>query len=87
MHPDVIRAFVTEFLKVMNREAVINKISDWEVPVFPLDGNVLVEKGIRGAQLGLVMKELKEKWIDSDFVFSDTFITNVVDRLNRPNKV
>lgn len=78
MNRDVQRAFIIEFLKYVDREAVIILLSNWEIPEFPIDGTVLMQEGIKGKQIGLAMKELKEKWIESNFVLANDVVTDII---------
>ena len=86
MSHEVLRAFILEFLQIVDRERVIVLFSGWTMPTFPVDGNVLMRKGIKGAQLGSVLKELKDKWVDNDFVLLDDSITDVITRFKSANK-
>jgi len=48
------------------------------IPKFPLDGNDLIKMGYRGEVLGKLIKSLKHKWIESDFVLNKEKLINLV---------
>ena len=64
----------------------MNLFSGWEEPAFPIDGNALMEKGIKGVKLGLVMNKLKEEWVENNFVLCDNIITNTVDEFKNTTR-
>lgn len=44
------------------------ELQDWEIPKFPLSGNMLKESGVEsGKFMGIVMNELRHFWADTDF--------------------
>ncbi|KAG5890206.1 hypothetical protein JTB14_028748 [Gonioctena quinquepunctata] len=47
------------------------ELEKWEIPKFPVSGNILKENGVEsGRFMGLVMTELKHYWADNDFNLS-----------------
>lgn len=56
--------------RVMNGYApkALEIIQNWDVPSFPIDGQMLIEAGYKtGPELGIALSELEERWIASDF--------------------
>ena len=45
---------------------------------FPIDGNDLIKLGYRGENLGKLIKNLKHKWIQSDFALNKEELINLV---------
>lgn len=40
----------------------------WDVPAFPITGGDLIKRGMRpGVQLGVILGELEQRWLQSDF--------------------
>jgi poly(A) polymerase len=48
------------------------------IPNFPLDGNDLIKLGYVGENLGKLIKNLKHKWIESDFTLNKEQMINMV---------
>lgn len=49
-----------------------------DIPKFPIDGNDLIKLGYRGENLGKLIKNLKYKWIQSDFALDKEEIIDLV---------
>jgi tRNA nucleotidyltransferase (CCA-adding enzyme) len=65
------KEWVCEVLKYRCASALLCEFEQWTVPRFPLNGNILKEKGVPGGKvLGLVVHTLKQKWAESDFSMS-----------------
>ncbi|KAK4884798.1 hypothetical protein RN001_001069 [Aquatica leii] len=63
---DVIQ-WIIEVLKY-NDSSYLEEFRKWQLPKFPVTGNMLKEKGIEGGRLmGLVLTELKNYWAENDF--------------------
>ena len=83
------RRSVIEFLKLVDREEVLKRLSGWTVPDFPVNGSVLKANGIAGQNRVInFLKALKEKWIDNNFVLHDNLIAEVAYQFktNESNK-
>ena len=48
------------------------------IPKFPLDGSDLIKLGYVGKRLGKLIKNLKDKWIESDFALNKEQLINMV---------
>jgi len=65
------KEWACEVLKYRGASALLCEFEQWTVPRFPLNGNMLKEKGVSGGKvLGLVLHTLKQKWAESDFSMS-----------------
>ena len=49
-----------------------------EIPKFPINGNDLIKLGYAGKKLGSLIKNLKHKWIQSDFALNKEELINLV---------
>lgn len=65
------KEWVCEVLKYKGNSVLLSEFEQWNVPRFPLNGNILKEKGVPGGKvLGLVVHALKRTWAESDFSMS-----------------
>ncbi len=65
-----------DFLKILN------KVLKIKVPVFPIDGEYLKQKGMKeGQSLGKVLKILEKDWINNNFKISNERIDEII-RIN-----
>lgn len=53
-----------------NLIGLINEIKETAVPVFPVSGRDILQKGIDGGQIGQFLDKLEERWIAGDFSLS-----------------
>lgn len=61
------REWIEELLKYSN-SPYLEEFRKWEIPKFPVTGNVLKENGIIGGKfMGVVLRELKSYWAEQDF--------------------
>ncbi len=67
--------------RVMNHYAptALEIIQNWDIPMFPLSGNDLMDAGVeKGPELGKTLDALENYWIESDFKLnSDDLLTRV----------
>ncbi|TMW53834.1 hypothetical protein DOY81_001119 [Sarcophaga bullata] len=71
LQPNVKRDFVEELLKYKNKKDLYSALKSWVIPRFPINGNLLKEKGCPAEKkMGVIMNELKQIWISSDFKLS-----------------
>lgn len=77
---DSARTHIIELLKVADRGEVLKLFHEWSPPTFPINGDFMLKRGIKGVKLGLALNKLKEKWVDNDFVLSENEISYVVDQ-------
>ncbi len=59
------------------------EIENTLLPKFPFDGKYLINKGlVEGKKLGLVLKDLEEKWINNNFTISEEDIDTIISKTN-----
>ncbi len=65
--------------KLKNFSKVLKKILKIKIPIFPLDGEFLKQKGMReGYSLGNVLKTLEKEWINNGFKISNERIEEII---------
>ena len=64
-------------LKIQNR---IYQIKNFKKPKFPIKGEDILRLGLdEGPKIGLILKKIEKKWVNSDFSFSRQ---ELLDELN-----
>lgn len=54
---------LADLLKYLNQVDLIQELTEWQVPVFPINGNQIASKNIpKGPMFTHVLKELRELW-------------------------
>tara|TARA_B100001989_G_scaffold198979_1_gene147541 strand:+ start:208 stop:849 length:642 start_codon:yes stop_codon:yes gene_type:complete len=57
----------------------LNNILKAKAPIFPIDGELLKQKGMKeGQSLGNVLKKLEKEWVDNDFKISNDRIDEII---------
>ena len=57
----------------------LNKILKTTVPIFPIDGETLKQKGMEeGQSLGSVLKTLEKEWINNNFEISNERVDEII---------
>tara|TARA_B100000886_G_scaffold331118_1_gene282299 strand:+ start:52 stop:1314 length:1263 start_codon:yes stop_codon:yes gene_type:complete len=57
----------------------LNKILKTKVPKFPIDGELLKEKGMKeGQSLGNILKKLEKEWVNNNFKISNNRIDEII---------
>ena len=55
------------------------KLLKIKVPIFPIDGEYLKQRGIQeGHHLGVILKTLEKEWINNNFKISDERIKEII---------
>ncbi|XP_046402301.1 CCA tRNA nucleotidyltransferase 1, mitochondrial [Ischnura elegans] len=63
-----VREWIRELLKYKGNIPTLEEFDQWKLPKFPINGNILLEKGVPGGKkMGPVLTKLKEYWIENDF--------------------
>uniref|UniRef100_A0A1A9X1T7 Poly A polymerase head domain-containing protein n=1 Tax=Glossina brevipalpis TaxID=37001 RepID=A0A1A9X1T7_9MUSC len=71
LHTSIRRDFVEELLKYKHKKELYNSLISWEIPPFPVNGNILKDKAsIPSKKIGLILSELKLIWADNNFQLS-----------------
>ncbi|XP_001863506.2 CCA tRNA nucleotidyltransferase 1, mitochondrial [Culex quinquefasciatus] len=66
------KEYVLELLRYHGKRELYGQLKEWQIPAFPIKGNVLIEHGApKGPKLGLVMNELKMVWAANRFDMSE----------------
>ena len=66
-------------VKTYDFSKTLNKILKTQVPTFPIDGELLKEKGIKeGQSLGNVLKKLEKEWVNNNFKISNNRIDELI---------
>lgn len=56
---------------------LIESISNWEIPAFPINGRDMANVGFVERQIGQILKDLKEIWIDGGFRHSSKQLIDI----------
>ena len=66
-------------VKTYDFSKTLNKILKTKVPTFPIDGELLKEKGMKeGQSLGNVLKKLEKEWVNNNFKISNERIDEII---------
>ncbi|MDZ5761673.1 CCA-adding enzyme [Candidatus Cyrtobacter comes] len=60
-------AFQSLVFNIEQKEALLDRVLSYEYPKFPISGFDLMDLGIHGKELNILLKKAKHIWIDSDF--------------------
>ncbi len=59
---------VKTMMAILGSEEDQKVIGDWDVPVFPVTGAELIQRGVKpGPEMGAMLKKMREEWIASDY--------------------
>jgi tRNA nucleotidyltransferase/poly(A) polymerase len=66
-----LREWIYDMLRVREDWQLLEQIKVWQAPVFPINGNDLIEIGFKpGPQIGSELQKLKQRWIESNFTLT-----------------
>ncbi len=66
-------------IKPIEFTKTLNKITKIKIPIFPLDGELLKQKGMReGQSMGYVLNLLEKEWINNNFKISNERINEII---------
>jgi len=66
-------------VKINDFNKTFNKILKIKVPIFPIDGETLKQKGMQeGQMLGSVLKTLEKEWINNNFKISNERVEEII---------
>jgi tRNA nucleotidyltransferase (CCA-adding enzyme) len=58
-----IREKMNELLKYLNKLEYVDYLNKWEIPNFPISGDILINRGIsKGPVFSNILNTLKENW-------------------------
>jgi len=64
--PEWIKELFADVLRIQEKNP--DEIENWVIPIFPVTGQDLLDRGMKpGKELGMTLRDLKAKWIASDF--------------------
>ncbi len=76
---NLINFSINSKVKEKDFSKIFNKILKIKVPVFPIDGEYLKQKGMKeGQSLGKVLKILEKDWINNNFKISNERIEKII---------
>ncbi|GAB1867271.1 tRNA-nucleotidyltransferase 1, mitochondrial [Camponotus japonicus] len=64
---EIYREYAKEVLKYRGAMELLDEVEQWKIPKFPINGNMMKEHVPNPKIIGLVLKKLKQIWIDEDF--------------------
>ncbi|XP_055921771.1 CCA tRNA nucleotidyltransferase 1, mitochondrial [Eupeodes corollae] len=78
LQPSARRDFVEELLKYSGSLDLYKQLKSWQIPAFPVTGNMLKEKNCPvGKKMGTIMSKLKLIWAQDDFQTSSQDLLEV----------
>lgn len=62
------KEYVLELLKLNDKRRLHDQLLDWQMPNYPLNGTILIEKGCpAGKKIKYALNKLRDIWADSNF--------------------
>ena len=76
---NLINFSINSKVKIKDFTETFNKILKIKVPIFPIDGEILKQKGMQeGQSLGNVLKTLEKEWINNNFKISNERVEEII---------
>ena len=76
---NLINFSINSKVKLNDFTKTLNKILKVKIPIFPIDGETLKQKGMReGQMLGNVLKTLEKEWINNNFKISNQKVEEII---------
>ncbi len=76
---NLINFSINSKVKINDFTTTLNKIFKIKVPIFPIDGDTLKQKGMQeGQTLGNVLKTLEKEWINNNFKISNERVEEII---------
>ena len=76
---NLINFSINSKVKINDFNKTFNKILKIKVPIFPIDGEILKQKGMQeGQSLGNVLKTLEKEWINNNFKISNERVEEII---------
>ena len=76
---NLINFSINSKVKINDFTKTLNKILKIKVPIFPIDGETLKQKGMQeGQRLGNVLKTLEKEWINNNFKISNERVEEII---------
>jgi hypothetical protein len=70
---DLLEAQAKDYTEACAEEtlALRARLRDWEIPVFPVTGTDLIQRGMEGGPvLGMALRKLKSDWVESQYTLT-----------------
>jgi len=72
------KEYLKNVLSMQNENSLAKEVDTFTVPEFPIGGNDLLAKGLKGPELGKALANLKARWMDSDYELTkDQLLSNI----------
>ncbi len=65
--------------EISEAKKLLKFIDDFVLPNFPINGDDLMVRGIRGKEIGRVLSQTKKLWIDSDFKLQQSDLLEILN--------
>ena len=76
---NLINFSINSKVKINDFTKTLNKILKIKIPIFPIDGETLKQKGMQeGQTLGIVLKTLEKEWINNNFKISNERVEEII---------
>ena len=76
---NLINFSINSKVKINDFSKTLNKILKIKLPIFPIDGETLKQKGMQeGRTLGNVLKTLEKEWINNNFKISNERVEEII---------
>ncbi len=76
---NLINFSINSKVKIIDFTKNLNKILKAKVPLFPIDGETLKQKGMQeGQKLGSVLKSLEKEWVNNNFKISNERVEEII---------
>ena len=76
---NLINFSINSKVKINDFSKTLHKILKIKVPIFPIDGDTLKQKGMQeGQMLGSVLKTLEKEWINNNFKISNERVEEII---------
>ena len=76
---DISLFYINELLKYACKTDFLSQLSQWEVPRFPVNGNMISEKGVPRKQIKHAMNDLIVEWKNSNFTMTSEELVSRLD--------
>ena len=77
---NLINFSINSKVKIDDFTGTLNKILKIKVPIFPINGKILKQKGMQeGQRLGNVLKTLEKEWINNNFKISNERVEEIIN--------
>lgn len=79
--------WVRDFLTTAQRWSDLHQVNEWDVPVFPVTGQDLIDRGVKpGPEMGRILTRMKGDWMLDDFETDRDFYLANIDEFRDDNE-